>query len=53
MKQDTKDKLRIAYDLCNKEERSTEYMLEYMQDFAGVDLDAVIQWLADNEFEEA
>lgn len=32
-------------DLCDEEDRSTEYMLQYMQDVAGVNLDCVINFL--------
>ena len=45
MKPETKEKLFIAWDYCDEEEKSTEFMLQYMQDFAGVDLDCVISFL--------
>jgi len=41
----TKEKLRRAAEYCNKNNKSTEFMLQYMQDQAGVDLDTVITFL--------
>ena len=34
-----------ARDYCNDMDKSTEFMLQYMQDVANVDLDVVIQFL--------
>jgi hypothetical protein len=45
MKKATKDKLLEAWAYCDEEEKSTEFMIEYMQDFAGVDLECVINFL--------
>jgi len=45
MKEKTKEMLRIAQQQCDDEDRSTEYMLQYMQDFANVDLDCVLKFL--------
>ena len=38
--------LSEAYKYCNDKEKSTEFMLEYMQDFAGVDMDDVLEFLS-------
>lgn len=45
MNQQTKDLLTEAYNYCNENEKSTEYMLQYMQDFANVDLDIVLDFI--------
>lgn len=37
--------LKEAYDYCEDNDKSTEYMLEYMQNFADVELDDVIEYL--------
>lgn len=37
--------LQEAEAYCNKNDKSTEFMLEYMQDVAGVDLDTVLDYL--------
>lgn len=44
----TKAKLKEAQAYCDRNDKSTEFMLQYMQDFAGVDLDVVLQFLKDN-----
>ena len=45
MKAETKRKLLEAWQYCDNEDKSTEFMLEYMQDFAGVDLYCVIKFI--------
>ena len=45
MKGETKKLLDEAYEYCNENDKSTEFMLQYMQDFANVDLDCVINYL--------
>ena len=45
MKKETKQKLKEAQDYCDEEDKSTEFMLQYMQDYAGVDLDCVMSFL--------
>ncbi len=49
MKQTTKDKLKEAKEYCDKNDKSTEFMLQYMQDFANVDLDCVLNYLENYE----
>ena len=46
MKAATRDKLFIAWDYCDENDKSTEFMLQYMQDCAGVDLDTVINFIS-------
>ena len=41
----TKYMLEIAHQFCDDEDKSTEFMIEYMQDFANTDLDTVIEYL--------
>jgi len=45
MKPETKANLKTAQDFCDKNDKSTEFMLQYMQDFAKVDLDCVLSYL--------
>lgn len=45
MKASTIALLKEAHDYCDKHDKSTEFMLEYMQDVAGVDLDTVLDYL--------
>jgi len=45
MKNITKDRLFTAWAYCDEYDKSTEFMLEYMQDFANVDLDCVLDFL--------
>lgn len=37
--------LNDAWQYCDENDKSTEYMLQYMQDYAGVDLDEVLVFL--------
>jgi hypothetical protein len=46
MKTKTKQLLKEAWMYCDEEDKSTEFMLEYMQDYANVDLDCVINFIA-------
>jgi len=52
MKTKTRNLLKEAQQYCDDEERSTEFMLQYMQDFAGVDLDCVLNYLESNQKED-
>ena len=45
MTEKTRQKLKIAQDFCDENDKSTEYMLQFMQDFANVDLDCVMNFL--------
>ena len=45
MKAKTKKQLAIAQQYCDDEDKSTEFMLQYMQDVAQVDLDCVLNYL--------
>jgi len=40
-----REMLMDARDYCNEHDKSTEFMLQYMQDEAEVSLDKVIQFL--------
>lgn len=42
MSEQTKTKLLEAKQFCDDNDKSTEFMLQYMQDYAGVDLDCVL-----------
>jgi hypothetical protein len=48
MKQTTKQLLFEAWQYCDNEDKSTEFMLQYMQDVANVDLDCVINFIQRN-----
>jgi len=47
MKPGTKQKLIEAYIWCDENEKSTEFLLQYLQDTAGVDLDCVLKFIQD------
>lgn len=34
-----------AWEHCDENDKSTEYMLQYMQDVSGVDLDTVVEFI--------
>lgn len=38
--------LKEAHSWCDENDKSTEFMIQYMQDFAGVDFDDVINYLS-------
>lgn len=52
MKASTKKLLQQAQEWCDDNDKSTEFMLQYMQDAAGVDLDCVIKFLHENDADE-
>jgi hypothetical protein len=52
MKLITRQKLLTAWQYCDDQDKSTEFMLQYMQDVAGVDLDCVIAFLEKTTDEE-
>ena len=45
MKYITKLKLAAAHQLCDVEDKSTEYMLQLMQDTCKVDLDTCVKYM--------
>ena len=45
MKPKTKFLLEEAQAYCDQEDKSTEFMIQYMQDFAEVDFDCVMSFL--------
>lgn len=45
MKPATKKLLEEAQQYCDDNDKSTEFMIQYMQDFARVDFDCVINYL--------
>jgi hypothetical protein len=46
MKESTEKMLEIAQEYCDQEDKSTEFMIAYMADFADVDEETVIEYLA-------
>lgn len=52
MKAETKAKLFEAWQYCDDSDKSTEFMLQYMQDVAGVDLDCVINFIQKYSYEQ-
>jgi hypothetical protein len=52
MKKITKYKLLEAWAYCDEHDKSTEFMLQYMQDFAMVDLDCVLNFIEETADEE-
>jgi hypothetical protein len=45
MKEATRKRLEQIENVCNLEGRSTEYMIQYMQDTAGVSFECVMAYL--------
>lgn len=45
MKRETKNKLLEAWKYCDENNKSSEFMLEYMQSAAGVNLDCVLNFI--------
>ena len=45
MKIETFGLLKLAKQYCDDNDKSTEFMIQYMQDIAGVDLDCVMNYL--------
>ena len=45
MKTATKELLTEAWQYCDENDKSSEFMLQYMQDAANVNLDCVINFL--------
>ncbi len=41
----TKELLKTAQEYCDDNDKSTEFILQYMQDVAGVDLNCVLNYL--------
>ena len=52
MKTETKAKLEIAKQYCDDNDKSTEFMIQYMQDVAGVDHDCVMNYLYEHRNKE-
>ena len=48
MKKETRKLLEEAKKYCDDNDKSTEFMLQYMQDVAEVDLDTVIEFLTED-----
>jgi hypothetical protein len=46
MKQNTKEILLKAWQYCDINDKSTEFMLQYMQDVANVSFDCVINFIS-------
>ena len=44
----TNDKLFEAWAYCDMKDKSTEFMLEYMQDVSGLDMDDVLDFITNN-----
>lgn len=51
MKHSTKLKLATIHQICDVADKSTEFMIQYMQDVAKVDLDCVMNYLSLSEEE--
>lgn len=45
MKSQTKQRLKEAMDYCNENDKSTEFMIQYMQDYGRVSFETVIDFL--------
>ncbi len=45
MKEETRKALQEALDYCNDEDKSDAFTIQYMQDYAKVSFDTVIEFL--------
>jgi len=45
MKEETRAKLEAALAMCDAEDRSDEFTLAYLQDFARVDFDCALKFM--------
>ena len=52
MKVITRNRLLAAWQYCDDEDKSTEFMLQYMMDNAKVDMDCVINFIENTTNEE-
>ncbi len=52
MKAKTKHMLFIAWDYCDDEDKSTEFMFQYMADTAGVEYDVAVDFVVNTSFEQ-
>ncbi len=50
MKEQTRASLEMAMDYCDENDKSTPFMLQYMQDMANVDLDCVLNFLEKHRY---
>ena len=52
MKELTKNKLLAAWQYCDGEDKSTEFMIQFMMDNAKVDMDCVVNFIEKTTDEE-
>ena len=52
MKELTKNKLLAAWQYCDDEDKSTEFMIQFMMDNANVDMDCVVNFIEKTTDEE-
>lgn len=52
MKESTRIKLQSAMNWCDENDKSTAFMIQYMQDIAGVSFDCVMLFLESIATEE-
>ena len=52
MKELTKNKLLAAWQYCDDEDKSTEFMIQFMMDNAKVDMDCVVNFMNKTPDEE-
>jgi len=45
MKAETRELLNQAREICDKEDKSTAYMIQFMQDYAHVSYECVMKYL--------
>lgn len=49
MTEKIKNKLKLAYEYCEANDKSSEFLLQYMQDFVGVSQDMAIRYLIEQK----
>jgi len=45
MKKETEELLKEAEDICDREDRSVEYMIQFMQDYAKCSHETVMKYI--------
>lgn len=49
MTQEQKQLILEAWDYCDEEDKSTEFMLTYMSDVSGIDYEDIIEYIVSDE----
>ncbi len=53
MTEEQQQQILVAWEYCDEEDKSTEFMLQYMSDVSGVDYDEVVDFVSSQIAQEA